>query len=112
MREQKQRFTNTAETEKRGAAESKGYTPRTKSQRHLVSTRSISNILMKCQNWGKYLKLKCLRTGMKGRLNANRKKKEKVKTFTFILHGEMEEIGRGVFFFMQHVADVQVLDIS
>lgn len=49
---------------------------------------------------------------MKGRLNANRKKKEKVKTFTFILHGEMEEIGRGVFFFMQHVADVQVLDIS
>lgn len=49
---------------------------------------------------------------MKGRLNANRKKKENVKTFTFILHGEMEEIGRGVFFFMQHVADVQVLDIS
>ena len=31
---------------------------------------------------------------------------------TVILDGEMEEVGRGVFLIPQHVADVQVIDIS
>lgn len=68
------------------------------------------NILLKCHSticWGPF----CLRSS---KVNIQKGKLEKgwEGNLTIVLDGEVEEIRSGIFLLPQHVADVQVIDIS